>query len=92
MLNQTYLPTVSFGVILNAFDELCGALARVTKVLRKCTVCKIRHAGFRVAEVKKHRDWNQETQDLVVHSLKKKTERPSVEEIKMTIITATTKY
>lgn len=91
MLNQTYLPTVSFGVILNAFDELCGALARVTKVLRKCTVCEIRHAGFRVAEVKKHRDWNQETQDLVVHSLKK-TERPSVEEIKMTIMTATTKY
>lgn len=76
---------------MNAFDELCGALARVTKVLRKCTVCEIRHAGFRVAEVKKHRDWNQETQDLVVHSLKK-TEHPSVEEIKMTIITATTKY
>ena len=91
MLNQTYLPTVSFGVILNAFDELCGALARVTKVLRKCTVCKIRHAGYRVAEVKKHRYWNQETQDLVVHSLKK-TERPSVEEIKMTIMTATAKY
>ena len=76
---------------MNAFDELCGTLARVTKVLRKCTVCEIRHAGFRVAEVKKHRDWNQETQDLVVHSLKK-IERPSVEEIKMTIITATTKY
>lgn len=91
MLNQTYSPTVSFGVILNAFDELCGALARVTKVLRKCTVCEIRHTGFRVAEVKKHRDWNQETQDLVAHSLKK-TERPSVEEIKMTIMTATTKY
>ena len=63
--SQTNLPTISFGVILNVFDELCHALTRIAEVLRKRTVGERRPAGSIASG---EENWNKEKQRLVAHS------------------------
>ena len=66
ILDVTNLPTVSFGVILNVFDELCHALSRIAELLRKSTVGEVSQADLSIASVEEN--WNQEKQRLVAHS------------------------
>ena len=54
MLDVTNLPTVSFGVILNVFDELCHALSRIAEVLRKSTVGEVSQADLSIASVEEN--------------------------------------
>ena len=66
ILDVTNLPTVSFGVILNVFDELCHALSRIAEVLRKSTVGEVNQADLSITSGEEN--WNQEKQRLVAHS------------------------
>ena len=66
ILDVTNLPTVSFGVILNVFDELCHALSRIAEVLLKSTVGEVSQADLSIASVEEN--WNQEKQRFVAHS------------------------